>query len=939
MELRSDVTRPRAEQVGDELAGLSAWEFVEALEDGFLAVDASLRVRAVNSAAEQLLGLPRAELMGRTLDSLPGEQAPRAALLEGCRRVLAERTPTRLVEHRSLVDQWLEIRLSPHREQVWLFLRDVTREHKTEQRLRDFEQQQAVLRYVIGNVPHAIFWKDRQGRFLGSNQNFLNDCGMGTLENLVGKTDYDIWSKHEEADSFVQVDRRVMDSGTPILDVEEPVLRADGSQRTLLTSKVPLRDEVGTVIGLLGIYADITERKRMEVELQKAKDAAEAAARAKSDFLTVMSHELRTPLTLILGPLGLLLSARSEEVSGRAREDLERIHRNAERLFRLVDDILDHQKVEAGRMVVDWEPTDITSLTAQLVEDARPAGASRGIDVRFEAEPGLGPVPLDRRKFEKIVLNLVGNALKVTPAAGSITVVLRAVDSGLELSVKDTGPGIARSKQGLLFQRFQQIDGSATRKHEGTGMGLAIVKAFTELMGGQAAVESELGAGARFIVRLPRNTELLAARAPESAAPARSGSGALSRLWSAPVPMREAPRRPAGPAPRLLIAEDNADMRAYLADLLADEYELELVETGTQAWEALQRQRPDVIVSDVMMPDMDGNELVTRLKSSAQYRDVPILLLTAKTSREEVVSGLDAGADDYLGKPFGPAELRARVRAAVRLHEVYLRLDARKCELEATLRQLQETQEQLVRKERQAAVGNLISGLCHELNNPMAAIRMSVEMLSRYRLSPEAQRKTLEVMERQSQRCSSLLRALIEFSGRPVVVREPCEVGAVMARVIERVRPELVQRSVRLEHPPVGAESPWLYVHAVELENAVFSVVKNAVEASPPKSTVTLEARAVARGATQGVEVTVRDTGRGIPAEVLPQIAEPFFTTKPPGEGIGLGLSLTHRFIESHGGAVNISSQVGQGTTVSMWLPAVSVGPQSRGFTPEVRAR
>ncbi len=938
MKLHPDEARPRADGASGELAGFSALELAEALEDGFLTVDSDLKVQIVNPAAEQLLGLPRSELVGRTLDSILGEKAPSPALLEGCRSAITERVPTRLVEHRASADQWLELRLRPHREQVWLFLRDVTREHKAEARLRDFERQQAVLRYVIANVPHAIFWKDRQGRFLGGNQNFLNDCGMGALENLIGKTDYDLWSKREEADFFVQIDRRVMDSGTPILDVEEPVLRADGSQRTLLTSKVPLRDEAGTVIGLLGIYADITERKRMEVELQRAKDAAEAAARAKSDFLTVMSHELRTPLTLILGPLGVLLSSRSREVSDHARVDLERIHRNAERLFRLVDDILDHQKVEAGRMEVDWEPTDISSLTAHLVEDARPAGVSRGIDLRFQADPDLGTVSVDRRKFEKIVLNLLGNALKFTPEAGSITVALRAVGSQLELSVKDTGPGIPSSKQGLLFQRFQQLDGSARRKHEGTGMGLAIVKEFTGLMGGQVAVESELGAGSRFIVRLPRNVDQLVARGPESAVPVRPGRGSFARLTPAPIPAHQAPRKPAGPAPRLLIAEDNADMRAYLAYLLADEYELELAETGTQAWEAIQRHRPDVIVSDVMMPELDGTELVSRLKASAEYRDIPILLLTAKASREEVVGGLEAGADDYLGKPFGPAELKARVRAAVRLHEVYLQLDARKRELETTVRQLREAQDQLIQKARMAAMGNLISGLCHELNNPMAAIRMSLELMSRYRLSPEGQRLTLEVMDRQSRRCTSLLKALFEFSSRPAIVREPCEVGAVVERIIERVRPELTHRGVHLEHRLSGGEPPWVHVHGAEMESALLSVVKNALEASPPESKVTIETQAATREGMQGVEVLVRDRGRGIPAELLPQVIEPFFTTKPPGEGIGLGLSLTHRFIESHGGVLNIDSQIGHGTTVRMWLPAAPVSHPFRGFTTEVRA-
>ncbi|WP_224371828.1 ATP-binding protein [Hyalangium versicolor] len=922
-----------------ELDGFSALEVVEALEDAFLAVDVDLKIRAVNAAAERLLGLSRSELLGVALEEILNGKEFSPALIDGCLRAFTDQKPLRLIGHRASVDQWLEIRLRPQRKQVWLFLRDVTQEHKTEERLREFEHQQAVLRYVIANVPHAIFWKDRQGHFLGANQNFLNDCGVGTLDNLLGKTDYDIWSKREEADSFVQVDRRVMDSGTSMLDVEEPVLRADGSQRTLLTSKVPLRDERGTVIGLLGIYADITERKRIEVELHKAKESAEAAVRAKSEFLTVMSHELRTPLTLILGPLGVLLSSSSGDLSDRMRVDLERIHRNAERLFRLVDDILDHQKVEAGRMTVDWEPTEVIALTSHIVEDARSAGATRGIEVRFEADPSVGSVPLDRRKFEKIVLNLLGNALKFTPEGGSITVALHAGDSGLELSVKDTGPGIPKARQGQLFQRFQQLDGSTTRKHEGTGMGLAIVKEFTELMGGQVAVESELGQGSRFIVRLPGTAEQLTSPRPATPAPMRSSPGYRAHLMPAPIPIHMMPRERTGSAPRLLIAEDNADMRGYLADLLSAEYDIELAETGRQAWEAVQQRRPHVIVSDVMMPEMDGTELVARLKASARYRDIPVLLLTAKSSREEAIDGLEAGADDYLGKPFGPDELKARVRAAVRLHDVYLQLENRTSELETALRQLREAQEQLVQSAKMAAMGTLVGGLCHELNNPMAAIRMSIEMLSRYPLGSEARRSAFEVIDRQSRRCAGLLKVLLEFSGRPTTVPVPCEVRTVVGRVAELARSEVSQRGLHLEQRLSGVEPPWLHVHAEEMETALLCVVKNALEASPPDATIVIESQALARNGAQGVELTVRDTGSGIPEEMVSRVVEPFFTTKPPGEGIGLGLSLAHRFIEAHGGTLNIESQIGKGTTVRMWLPAAAVRQPSASRVTEVRAR
>ncbi|HTN91443.1 MAG TPA: PAS domain-containing sensor histidine kinase, partial [Sorangium sp.] len=378
------------------------------------------------------------------------------------------------------------------------------RDRGDQSRAEVLEQQQAVLKYVIANIPHAIFWKDRRGRFLGGNQNFLNDTNTKVLENLVGKTDFDVWGRREDAEFFVRVDREVMEGGTPMLDIEEPLLRPDGQQRFLLTSKVPIRDERGEVAGLLGIYVDITERKQMEIELQRAKEAADAAARAKGEFLTVMSHELRTPLSLILGPIDSLLSSADEPLSPRARADLERIQRSGRRLRRLVDDVLDYQKIEAGKMQIDLEAVDVGALVTDMVEEALPAAERAGIQLSVRVDPALRAVPLDRRKFEKIALNLLGNALKFTPPGGRVAVGLQATDGLFELSVEDTGPGIPADQRHLLFQHFQQLDASATRKHEGTGIGLALVKELTELLGGTLGVASEPDAGSRFFVRLPR---------------------------------------------------------------------------------------------------------------------------------------------------------------------------------------------------------------------------------------------------------------------------------------------------------------------------------------------------------------------------------------------------------------------------------------------------
>jgi PAS domain S-box-containing protein len=556
-----------------------------------------------------------------------------------------------------------------------------------DERLR---RQQSVLQYIIDHVPHSIFWKDLEGRFLGGNKNLLRDVGFSSLDQLLGKSDYDLGFPKEQVDHFRKCDLDVMMSGQPLLDIEESQNQADGTH-TLLTSKVPLRDDRDQVIGLLGIYVDITERKRIEEELRMARDAAESASRARGEFLTVMSHELRTPLTLILGPLDWMLSRADAALAPEVRAGLERMRRNAGRLLSLVNDILDFTMIEAGQMQVDWESFDVADLVSQLVADAGPAAEQAGLDLRFVAEPDPGFVVLDRRKFEKITLNLLGNALKFTPRGGRVVVAVRAAGDDLELSVTDTGPGIPLDKQGLLFRRFQQIDSSTRRKHEGTGIGLALVKDLADVLGGAAGLESEPGKGSRFFVRIPRTGDRPVSRSPGagSAQEGRSLAEQCRRISTQLAPAAETHAPPAASVPgaapraRVLVAEDNPDMQGYLAQILSVEYDVEVVADGRRALEVAQARPPAVIVSDVMMPEVDGLELVWRLKQCPALRQVPVILLTAKASRADLIAGLQLGADDYLGKPFSPEELCARVRAARRLHDSYQELERRHRELES----------------------------------------------------------------------------------------------------------------------------------------------------------------------------------------------------------------------------------------------------------------
>ncbi len=790
----------------------------------------------------------------------------------------------------------------------------------------------SMLGEIIANIPHSIFWKDIHGRFLGGNHNFLRDLGLSRLDQLIGKTDHDFGFLPEQAEFFCKCDQEVMARGIALLDIEEPQDQPDGTH-TLLTSKVPMRDSDGRVIGLLGIYVDITERKRMEEALRRAQHKAEASSRATREFLTVVSHELRSPLTLILGPLEGLLAYPEDTLAPAVRIDLERSYRNAVRLLALVNDLLAFTTLSAGHMSMTLEVVDAAALVAGLVGDAQPTAMRAGLRLGVSFEGDLGDVTLDRRMLEKIVLNLVCNALKFTPAGGRVDVLVRAVDDQIELAVADTGPGIPTEQQEHLFQRFHQLDSSTTRKHEGTGIGLALVKELAEHMGGTVGLASEPGQGARFWVRLPRTIERSAAARERGSAdpgavmiaePAPPRAGPY--IFNKNMPLSALPT--ATPAfvpgrPRVLIADDNLDMRTWLGALLAPEYDVEAVENGARALAAARVRPPTVIVSDVMMSEMDGLELVAQLKGDPSLRHVPVLLLTAKASHNEVSSGLDAGANDYLGKPFSPQELLARVRAAHRLRMAYEALDAKHRELQTAHQKLRETQEQLVHSTKIAAVGTIVAGLCHELNNPLSVILMNTQgLLARTPEAEAASHKALGRIERHTQRCARLVGNLLEISRKKEPVRERLAASSLLGRLAELLHSCAGQGEVRLVTPDSHEATPEVMVCVQDLETVLLNLLSNALDATPRGGAVVLSARGRERRGQYGLELAVRDVGCGIAAEVLPHIFEPFFTTKPAGRGTGLGLAMSRKIIADHGGTLDVETGA-DGTTVRLWLPPV----------------
>jgi signal transduction histidine kinase len=439
--------------------------------------------------------------------------------------------------------------------------------------------------------------------------------------------------------------------------------------------------------GFLGLVAGqlataISTARTYEEEKKRAEALAEID-RAKTAFFSNVSHEFRTPLTLMLGPVEDGLADPEHPLPPVQRERQELVHRNCLRLLKLVNTLLDFSRIEAGRVQASYVPTDLARLTADLASTFRSAIEKAGVRLRVECAPLPEAVWVDREMWEKVVLNLLSNAFKFT-FEGEISVALRARGERVELAVRDTGTGIAQEELPRIFERFHRVKGAQGRSYEGSGIGLALVQELVRLHGGEVRVQSALGDGTTFTVSLPfGNAHLPRERLEAAASLASTSTGAAAYVqeasgWLGHVPEPES--LPAAPHPQpvmsrgssmaprghILVADDNADMREYVRRLLEGPYTVEAVENGTRALEAARARPPDLVLSDVMMPGLDGFGLLRALKGEERTAAVPVILLSARAGEEAKVEGFEAGADDYLVKPFGARELVARVEGAVK---------------------------------------------------------------------------------------------------------------------------------------------------------------------------------------------------------------------------------------------------------------------------------
>ncbi|HKU14897.1 MAG TPA: ATP-binding protein [Steroidobacteraceae bacterium] len=866
------------------------------------------------------------------------------------------------------------------------------------------------------------------------------------------------------------------------------------------------RGFVELVAGQIG--AALARVRAYEAERKRAEALAEVD-RAKTTFFSNVSHEFRTPLTLLLGPIQDLLTA-EQPSDAEIRDKLDLAQRNGVRMLRLVNALLDFSRIEAGRMRASYEPMDLAAFSGEIASGFRSAVEKAGMRLRVAAPPLREPVYVDRDMWEKILLNLLSNAFKFT-FEGEIAVAVRAAADGNAalIEVADTGIGIPAEELPRLFERFYRVAGARGRSFEGSGIGLALVHELVRLHGGSIEVDSVPGRGTTFAVRIPFGHAHLPAEHVRTSSSGTAQVNAQTYVdealrWLPDVVDPAAPLRAelgavrvdtAGAGKRVLLADDNSDMREYVRRLLESQgYHVQAVADGQEALDAARSEPPDLVLTDVMMPGLDGFGLLRAIRDDTRLAGIPVVMLSARAGEGAKIEGLDAGADDYLVKPFVARELLARVnsniqmaivrreaaRAVMQSEQRYLMTQERlsmalstgrvavydwnvdsdrlmiqgslaqtfgvesdiashglplqkfmegihpddrertaalvartvatgepfeaeyrtvgsdevrtmlsrgrierkasgerffsgvlidlteqkKAEalLQASHASLEErvvkevgsrlrAEEALRQAQKMEAIGQLTGGVAHDFNNLLTAIIGGLDTIRRARADDAARIQRATNMALQgAQRAANLTGRLLAFSRR-----QPLDPRSLDLNTLVRDMTDLLHRTIGEHIELEGVLVPRLWrveIDQNQLESAILNLAVNARDAMPEGGKLTIETANVTLGEGEPqmdfevipgeyVALAVRDTGHGMPKEVLARAFEPFFTTKEAGRGTGLGLSMVYGFAKQSGGHVTIDSEAGRGTTVKMYFPrfrGVSDESAQREYGPVPRA-
>jgi len=930
------------------------WAVLEAAPDAMVVTDRSGRLVLVNHLAEELFGYLMSELIGEPVERLIPERfhalhsehrerhftevgtGPRGTVFEafGLRSNGSE-FPAE-ISLRPLHTAYGGLAISA--------IRDVTSQKK----------EASKFRALLEAAPVGMLIADGEGRIVLVNAQieklfgYRRDELLGReVEMLIPERFRSVHPVHRSNYFGEPICRPMGGIGVPLNG-----LRSDGTEFPVEINLSPLDTEDG----LLAITAirDVSERRRAEEEkgrlysalqamveeLEGSNEKAKALEELKTRFFANISHELRTPLALVLGPVDRLLGC--DDLRSDQRHDLDIIRRNAGTLLKHVNDLLDVAKLEAGKMGIEYSDVNVAALLRLVTGYFDGMANERRIVLSVEA-PGTLWAQVDEDKLHRILLNLLSNAFKFTPTLGKIRCSLSMTDDAqFRIEIGDSGPGVGPENRQAIFERFRQVHIEDAGHHiGGTGLGLTIVRDFVVLHGGKVFVDSAPEGGALFVIQLPLTAPsgITVQPAGVSSATPDATVGVLQELF-----VREESDSPTiGRGESLvLVIEDNAEMNCFLRQSLAKHHRVEAASDGREGLNKALEKKPDLIITDMMMPGLNGEQLIQEIRKHPELQNIPIILLTARADDDLKLRLLRDGAQDYLTKPFSLEELRVRVGNLIAMKRAR---DVLQSELETQSVDLESLARQVTRRTREAKTAlasievareqaerasktksEFLGMVSHELRTPITGLQLHMQQLMRnHQVSlTEKQKKLIRRMSASTGRLVGLVESLLHYtnmqSGRIAADLATCDAGEIASSALEEVRPQAEEKGLVL-HLSIPYDLPPLQTDPLLLRLIVVNLLVNAVKFTE-RGFVEVELEHLA-GAHQ---IKVKDTGAGIAPENRVRVFEPFEQVEPVRNkhlpGIGLGLALVKEMTVSLGGRVLLESELGAGSTFTVILPS-----------------
>ncbi|THU32521.1 response regulator [Niastella caeni] len=669
------------------------------------------------------------------------------------------------------------------------------------------------------------------------------------------------------------------------------------------------------------------ERKRVE--------ALEQIDKAKTVFFSNISHEFRTPLTLILNPLEELLNQQTSTLSPEERQNIETSHRNAVRLLKLVNTLLDFSRIESGRQQASYAPTDIVQFTKNLASNFRSVIEKAGLQLIIKASASIKPVYLDRSMWEKIVFNLLSNAFKYT-LTGSITVELGAEDKFAVLQVKDTGVGIPKEELPHMFERFHRVQNVTGRTFEGTGIGLSLIKELVLLHAGEIGVESELNKGSVFTVRIPFGKEHL----PQKQITTGSEERLTSSMYVEEAgtllvtnKVTEAVKTPEkGDLPLVLVVDDNADMREHIQLVLLKHFNVITATNGLDALQKVNEQMPALVVSDIMMPVMDGIGLLKAMKLNKATAHIPVMLLTARAGEESRIEGWETGADDYLTKPFSSKELISRISSQIKTQQIRTEALTDVIEQKKHSRTLEEKNKELRKMNDELSSFAYVSS--HDLQEPLRKIQMFSKRIMEkevHVLSEEGKNFFLR-MDNAAKRMQLLINDLLTYSRTNTSQKhfERTNLNELIAEVKQELYEKIMATGTIIE----SEQLPELSLIPFQFKQLFTNLIANSIKFARTDVQPHITIKCAQVNASQIDEhisnkekkywrFSVADNGTGFDPKYNEQIFGLFqrLHGRKEYEGTGIGLAIAKKVIENHNGFITAEGKEDEGATIHIYLP------------------